>query len=276
MPGSKRPDAALNTCCLIVAATYISSGLAKLNPNLVGDTFPWLVEPFVKAAPARVQWFIRHLALVAPVFECGTGVGLLTRRFRGPAVSCAIAIHVFILITIGPLGQRFNIVVWPWNLAMIVFLLILFVRRAGDPAPRDIIWGSHFVFQKVVLVLFGLLPVLSFFNLWDHYLSSALYSGNRTSGIVYLSDDVFDRLPDTIEDYVYEDEPNRNQLNINDWSLGELNVPSYPEVRIYKNVARKICDYASGGLGVELIVQGKLALGNGGLRSIYRCSGLAK
>ena len=67
--------------------------------------------------------------------------------------------------------------------------------------------------------MFGLLPVLSFFNLWDHYLSSALYSGNRTSGIVYLSDDVFDRLPDTIEDYVYEDEPNRNQLNINDWSL---------------------------------------------------------
>ena len=85
LAGSKRPDAALNTCCLIVAATYIWSGLAKLNPNFVGDTFPWLVEPFVKAAPARVQWFIRHLAFVAPVFECGTGVGLLTRRFRGPA-----------------------------------------------------------------------------------------------------------------------------------------------------------------------------------------------
>jgi hypothetical protein len=76
------------------------------------------------------------------------------------------------------------------------------------------------------------MPALSFLNLWDHYLSSALYSGNRNSGVVYVSDDVFDRLPDSIEDYVNDEGAGRNGLDINEWSFGELNVPSYPEIRV--------------------------------------------
>jgi hypothetical protein len=274
LAGPERPAAALNTCCLIVAATYIWSGLAKLNPNFMGHTFPWLTGPFLAAWPAPAQWLARHLAFVAPLIECGAGVGLLTRRWRPAALFCAIAMHAFILLAIGPLGNSFNTVVWPWNLAMIAFLLILFLRRAEEPAPRDIIWGRGFAFQKVALILFGVTPALSFVNLWDHYLSSALYSGNRNSGVVYVSDDVFDRLPDSIEDHVYEDGPNRSGLDINDWSLGELNVPSYPEIRIYRNVAKLICGYATDGSGVELVVQGKLALVNGNRRSVYHCSGL--
>ena len=274
LAGSEGQAAALNTCCLIVAATYIWSGLAKLNPNFMGNTFPWLMGPFIGAWPAPAQWLARHLALAAALAECGAGFGLLIRRWRIAALFCAISMHVFILIAIGPMGQRFNIVVWPWNLAMIAFLLILFFRRAEDPTPLDIVWGSGFAFQKVVLILFGVMPALSSVNLWDHYLSSALYSGNRTSGIIYVSDDVFDRLPDTIEDQVYEDTPGRNELDINDWSFGEMNVPSYPEIRIYRNVAKRICGYARDDSGVELVVQGKLALLDGNRRSVYHCSGL--
>jgi hypothetical protein len=186
---------------------------------------------------------------------------------------------------IGPLGRGFNAVVWPWNFAMIAFLLILFLRRPAfgrneEPGPRDMIWGRAFAFQKIVLVLFGVMPVLSFFNLWDHYLSSALYSGNRNDGIVYMSDDVFDRLPDGIEDYVYEDGPNSNSLSLYDWSLGEMNVPAYPEVRIYKNVTSRICGYALSGSGdasgVELVVEGKFALADSDRRSVYDCSGVQR
>jgi len=91
-----------------------------------------------------------------------------------------------------------------------------------------------------------------------------------------VSDEVFDRLPDAIEDYISEDGPDRNGLNINEWSLGELNVPSYPEPRIYKNVARQICGYDADGTGVELVVQEKLALANSNRRSVYHCSGLQR
>lgn len=273
LAGSDRREAALNTCCLIVSATYIWSGLAKLNPNFVTDVFPGLAEPFIGARLAHAQ-FVRPLAFVAPLVECGAGIGLLFRRSRLAALFCAIAMHLFILMAIGPLGHRFNIVVWPWNLAMIAFLPILFFRRREDPDLRDIIWGRGFPFQKVVLMLFVFMPVLSFFNLWDHYLSSALYSGNRNSGVIYLSDAVFDRLPEQIEDYVTDEGPNVNGLDINSWSLGEMNVPSYPEIRIYTNVARQICRFAPDGSGVELVIQGKLALVNSNRRSVYHCSDL--
>jgi hypothetical protein len=274
LAGPERESEALDTCCLIVAATYLWSGLAKLNPNFTGTTFPRLVSPLVGTLPSPVVWFILRLAFVAPLIECGAGIGLLFRRWRTAAVCGAIAMHIFVLVTIGPLGLRSNSVVWPWNLAMIAFLLILFLRRAGEPAARDIVWGRGFAFQKIVLILFGFMPALTYFNLWDHYLSSALYSGNRTTGFVYVSDDVFDRLPDTIEDYVHEDQPDHSRLNLDEWSMGEMNVPTYPETRIYRNVARHICGYAIGGAGVELIVQGKLALVNSGRRSAVNCAGL--
>lgn len=272
LAGSGRQEAALNTCRLIVAATYIWSGLAKLNPSFMSDTYPWLVDPLVKAWPAPAQWLVHHLAFLAPLLECAAGAGLLTTRFRRAALFFAIAMHVFILITIGPLGYRFNVIVWPWNLAMIVFLLILFFRRTEEPAARDIIWGRGFAFQKIVLVVFGFMPVLSFFNLWDDYLSSALYSGNTTSGVIYLNDDAFNRLPEGIQDYPTTEGPDLNGLDIDDWSVGEMKVPACPQIRIYKNVVRTICEYVSNDSSVKLVVEGKFALLDSNRRFVYRCA----
>jgi hypothetical protein len=55
-----------------------------------------------------------------------------------------------------------------------------------------------------------------------------------------------------------------------------MKVPAYPEPRIYRNVARNICGYAAGGAGVELVVEEKTALVNGGRRSVYSCRDLQR
>jgi hypothetical protein len=278
LAGPDRQEAALNTCCLIVAATYFWSGLAKLNPSFSTTIFPAFVEPFVTRGLKPAAWFVRDLAIAAPVFECATGIGLLIRPFRPAAFYCAIAMHVFILLVLGPLGRHFNAVIWPWNLAMIAFLLILFFGRKDHPALRDIVWGRSlaggFAFQRVVLILFGVLPALSFFHLWDDYLSSALYTGNTNSGVIYLSDNAFEQLPEGTENHVYEEGPNLSSLDINNWSFEELKVPAYAEIRIYRNVAKHICGYVSNGSGVELVVQEKFALANGGRRHAYHCAEL--
>jgi hypothetical protein len=49
-------------------------------------------------------------------------------------------------------------------------------------------------------------------------------------------------------------------------------VPSYPEVRIYKNVARSICRLGD----VELVINNKLALINSVGRTSYRCRDLIR
>ena len=73
----------------------------------------------------------------------------------------------------------------------------------------------------------------------------ALYAGNKNDANLYFSDTVDDKLPEQIEQYTNEENPNLYKLNVTRWSEGEMNVPAYPEPRIFKNVARAICGYAA-------------------------------
>lgn len=266
-----KPDGALNTCRLVVASIYVWSGLEKLNPNFVHNTIPFLLTPLHLLALKKVM-------IAAPLLECAAGFALLSRRFRRPAVVCAAGMHIFIILTIGPFGWNYNAVVWPWNFAMIAFLIILF--WGADDSPHDILrvqapW-PEFAFQKVVLVLFGLAPALSFFNLWDTYLSFAFYTGNGDSASIYLNDATFARLPDELADYVYENSPDVNELSIPDWSWGEFNVPHYPENRIYRNVFRRVCELTGSPSDLRLVVRGKLALLHSRRVRVYHCARAAQ
>jgi hypothetical protein len=185
---------------------------------------------------------LNPLAFTAPLIEIAIGIGLLTRRFRTYAIYGGIAMHASILLAIGPFGRSSNSIIWPWNVAMICFLIILFWQ--SDVSPNAIVWPSAGIYQRVVLVLFGIAPLLSFFNLWDGYLSSALYSGVRNSGVVYVTDTLRDRLPKEITAHIYpSNKAGTSILILRDWSMSVLNAGIYPEPRIYKSLARYICTY---------------------------------
>ena len=272
LAGRQRQQAALHTCCLIIAAIYIWSGLGKLNPSFATEVFPWFVEPFVRLGVTPSPWVVRDLSILSPLLECAAGVGLLFARSRKVALLAAIAMHVLILMVLGPWGRNFNVVIWPWNVAMIAFLLILF--RDRHATPLDIVWGRAFPFQKIALLAFGILPAFGLFNLWDDYLSSAMYTGNVNSAVIYLTDDAFEQLPQAIQNQVYEEGPDRSSLKINDWSFDELNVPAYPQIRILQNAARRVCAGVSNGAGIELTIQRKSTPFRGTRRDSYGCAGL--
>ncbi|MCA1738042.1 MAG: hypothetical protein LC740_04195, partial [Actinobacteria bacterium] len=163
--------------------------------------------------------------------EAAIGVGLLTRRFRKPAVIGALSMHAFIMLCVGPLGHDWNSVVWPWNFAMPAFALILFWKPPDDPSPSKILspgrnLSPSSILQAAMLVLFAIMPLFNFFGLWHSYLSSSLYSGTNKQG------------------YVLEWEgSDRRITRIGDLSAKELNAPAYPEERIYENVfARRWCE----------------------------------
>jgi hypothetical protein len=260
-------DTSLNVCRLIVAAIYFWSGAQKLNPYFAPGTFTWLAHPLAAHFPALAI----KAGYAAPFVEMACAVGLLTRRFRTPAIVGLIAMHACILLAIGPLGHAFNTVVWPWNIAMVVFLLLLF--RHSEARAGEILWGPARV-HRVAFVLFGLAPALSFFNLWDSYLSAALYSGNKNQGAIYMTEAVAEHLPDEVDDDVSEEADGIDKLLVNDWSFDELNAPAYPEIRIYRNVARKLCGFAVKASDVRLEVQGKAVLANGSGRASFTCSDL--
>src|SRR5262249_47743996 len=151
-------------------------------------------QPLTSVIPPALVPVMNSLAYAAPAIEALIAIGLLTQKFRQAAIYTALAMHSLILVSIGPLGRDYNSVVWPWNLAMCAFLVILFWKTPFLSA-REILWPSRAPFQRVVLLLLGFLPALSFFNLWDAYLSVSLYAGRRNEVTLFIDNALADRLP---------------------------------------------------------------------------------
>jgi len=222
---------ALNACRLIVVATYFWSGLQKANASFIQTTHPWLVEPLTTRLPDWAGSALLAGGYAVPVVEAVISIGLLTRRFRRLAVMGALLMHAFIMLCIGPLGHDHNTVVWPWNFAMVAFVLILFWRAPDDTTPSTILdpgrnFSTGFAFRAAVLVLFAFMPLFNFFGLWASYLSSGLYSGTSKQGYVLVWDSA-----------------NWQSTRIGGVSERELNTPAYPEESIFENVfAERWCE----------------------------------
>jgi hypothetical protein len=249
--------ATLNICRLIIASIYFYSGLQKLNSTFAAHIFPELFGgwPLLNSiAPT--------LAKLPPIMEASIGVGLLTRKLRNFAVVAAILMHLFILMEYGPFGYNHNTVVWPWNFAMIAFDLILFWKT--DFSFGDVPWKNPFAFQKVVLLLVLILPALSFFGWWDSYLSWSLYSGNVDAANIFCSDDVAAQLPEHLRKYVTHLPNSNNRLTIGDWTMGELNIPGYPESRIYRRLGAEMCRLTNNSPDLALYIRRKTTLLGGG------------
>jgi hypothetical protein len=225
---------ALNACRLIVVATYFWSGLQKANASFIQSTHPWLVEPLTARLPDWAGSALLAGGYAVPVVEAVIGIGLLTRRFRRLAVMGALLMHAFVMLCIGPLGHDHNTVVWPWNFAMVAFVLILFWRAPDDTTPSTILdpgrnFSTGFAFRAAVLVLFAFMPLFNFFGLWASYLSSGLYTGTSKQGYVLVWDSA-----------------NWQSTRIGGVSERELNTPAYPEESIFENVfAERWCEEGS-------------------------------
>jgi len=263
--GQKRT---LNIARLIIATTYIFSGLQKLNLNFINNEFPWLVEPITNVMPSA-HFPLYVLGMAAPFIQVGFGIGLLTKKFRKISLILAVSMHVFVLAMFGPLGHNWNHIVWPWTAAMAVFDVLLFTGK-HDFSAEDIFRTRRHPYHACVLVLFAILPVLSFFNLWDSYLSSALYAGNLTEATIYANDVAKNSLPASISARLIHTSPDTNVLNIQRWAIEDLTVTPYPETRVYKQIAKAVCEQTRYPAGIVLLVREQRMFGSKP-ETGYRC-----
>lgn len=250
---SEAAAAPLNTCRLIVAATYFWGGLQKVNYEFFTLTVPSLVNPYLRHLPEEMRALTPVLAVVIPLAEISAGVGLLTRRFRNAAVVLACLMHAFVLMLFVPV--RNNVVIWPWNVAMAALVVWLF-RRERSFSFREVLSGGRLLPHRLALALFGVMPLFGLLGLWDSYLSAALYSGNTHHAAVYVSDSLRERLPPKARGVVRLAR-GRNLLNTGSWSYAELNVPPYPEPRVYREVGRAVCRLAETPADAVLEIYGR-------------------
>jgi hypothetical protein len=230
---------ALDIARLIMTGTYLFSGLQKINQNFMQNDFPWIVSPVTDLLPAAAPE-LHWLGTAAPFIQIAFALGLLTRRFRRISLIAAVAMHVFILAMFGPLGLNWNNIIWPWTAAMAVIDILLFDRKQ-EFSWRDIVWSGPHPCHAAILVVFIGLPLLSFVNAWDSYLSAALYSGNLTEAQIYTNDRGRDSLPEKFKAYLAHTSDDTNVINIQRWAIEDLNVTPYPEARVYETIAKSVC-----------------------------------
>lgn len=228
------------TIQILVASIYIFSGLQKLNSHFVDETLTWIIKPLQDSISERQNHLILKLGHAIPYIESIIGIGLLIKPLRYIMVPLVVMMHVIILIFIGPLGNDYNAVVWPWNIVMIILNLLLFGNvKAERFFDATYLFKNIYFYTIVVLML--VLPIFSFKNKYDSYLSSSLYSGNTNNCVLILSDKAYKKLPYYIKNFVTRD-TDYNILYIKKWAQTELSVPCVPEYRIFKSIQNYVIE----------------------------------
>jgi hypothetical protein len=223
---------------LCFCAVYVYSGLQKFNPGFINETYPWFIRPLERFVSDRQMLTLNKTGYFIPFVELFIGFGLLIKPVRFIAIPVVILLHVIILVLMGPFGNNYNSVVWPWNIMMIFLALLLFSGKTNERFFSI----SHLFKQPVFYLVMGLFWILPAFNLagkWETYLSFSLYSGNNHNGKILLSDEAHDRLPLYIRHFV-KYQGGQYILYPKEWCLSELKTPLYPEKRIFKHVTNYV------------------------------------
>ncbi|HET7461908.1 MAG TPA: hypothetical protein VFJ82_11700 [Longimicrobium sp.] len=265
----------LLTCCM-----YLYSGLHKLNFHYLHTDFILTARPllgWLHVAPASLAGgAVWGLAIASALAELGLGILLMVPRGRRVAVIGLTAMHAFILLMIGPLGTGWNRVVWPWNVAAVAAVWLLFwpaapyerfrafVRAwwrredgnrrgaaAGLPRAQRIAWVA-------VLVLFGAMPALSFMGLWPASLSFQLYAGKERIALLYYDA----KQPHALPPAALAASRAPGEVNLLAWSQAELNAAPVLDDRVLLGIGRSLARRSPTGL-VGLLIASPPALTTG-------------
>ncbi len=252
-------DQTLGLVQILLAALYFWSGLQKLNYSFSHEVLPKLLESIFPEIGLPFLFIGIAIALI----EILIGIGLVFRQTRKIAVFSAVITHTAILLLL--IAINYNRIIWIWNIALILLVFtafwkseISFKQTFQSAADRKI------KFAKAVVAAIVLLPVLSFFGLWDMYLSGALYSGNTEIAVIRVDEKSLGKLPLTAQKTVFQTKKDdEKMLPLLEWSIAELNVPVYPEKRIFRQIFYKVCKLSGNSNFVELIIKNRPAIFDG-------------
>ncbi|SCY08736.1 hypothetical protein [Flavobacterium caeni] len=230
-----QPKRFLSSFGFLLCATYLYSALHKFSDAFLQDVWlGFLLKGFGLSESFGQSAVVYYSGYVMGVVELAIGLGLLLAKNKKPFVWLCIAMHVGILLALGPIGIDANAVVWPWNVAMAAMVWVVFFDN-GVSFSVDFMKP---LFHKVVVVWLGMLPALNFIGLWDDYLSFAMYAGGNEKMLICFEND---KLPAALQKYKTapfcgDDE---TTISITKWSFKELEVPVYPEERAYRAIKKR-------------------------------------
>jgi hypothetical protein len=264
------PTTAIAASRWAVSAAYVWSGIQKLHPAFFNRVPDWFVAPATHwHLPATAIGLLRFAIAMAPFVELFIGLALWTSRLRKAAIGAVVVVHLTALLLLGPFGYNYDVVIWPWNLAMIAFVIALFATPADarvfgfakekvDALPSS---GTSIpeAFAEVrrskpglaVIVLYSCLPLFSYIGWWDSYFSFTLYAENQAKADIFVSQAFADRLPPQLSAHVHQLAQAYNPqiqgpyvFDFQTWGFTELHVPPILEPRHYRAIFHHLRAYS--------------------------------
>ena len=252
---------ALAACRVVLSVVYVWAAVQKFGPDYQRLVVPYMMQPVTHWLPVSGGTVAKWLISAAPLVELFIGVGLWIPKLRRVAIVTTALVHGIALLLLGPLGHNYNLVVWPWNLAMIALVVVLFPPVRLGETFRALRRSTAAV---VVVALVALLPVLGYFGWWDSYFSFALYSGNTATADMILVPSMVERLPEPLRRFahplhadVIAANPALRGLFVFDlqsWAQAELGVPPIPEPRNYRALGRHLARFAKQPTDMQLVI----------------------
>jgi len=252
---------ALAASRFVISAVYVWAGVQKLGSDYGEIIMPYMMQPVTSWLPGPGATLVKWCLLAAPGVEVFIGFGLWIPRLRVVAIFTAVLVHAVALLILGPVGHNQNLVIWPWNLAMVAFVIILFPKVSVGQSWRDLLRSKT---GLGVTALVTLLPALSYLGWWDSYFSFALYSGNTAKADLIIVPSLVPRLPEELRRYahpLHEDviaaKPELKGLWVFDmqtWANSSLDVPPIPEPRNYRSMAKAVARFAEQPTDAQLII----------------------
>lgn len=234
---NKKDKTFLSTMAFLLIALYTYSGIHKLNHGFLVQVWDNMMLRSLGHFHVSQQGSkLFYLGYSLGIIEMATALGLIFKKTRLYAAIVLIVMHLFNLYWLGPLGMNYNLVIWPWNLVMVCFLYLIFIR------PREIQFKYAFNGLNIIIPVFwGIMPAFNFINCWDHYLSGSLYSGKLTlMGICLDTSAVPELKPFVASRDAYHLCEGKSLVKVQSWALKELNVPPYPEIRVYQKINKTL------------------------------------
>ena len=218
----------------LLGATYIFSGLHKLNPGFHNIIWSDTLLYDLLGIPAEIAFYkwVKLAGYSIGLSEFLLGIGLFT-RWRSLAKIGLIMMHIFLLFFLISTGK--NPVILPWNVLMIFYLGYFWYTDHRTSIIH--LWKP--IRLRPFLILIFILPVFRFFDAYPPYFSFDLYSGNDEHLFLYTDDARFSRYADArfTDHYVVE---RKYAVSMTYWALSELKVPVPPDRRLFKEIREQL------------------------------------
>lgn len=248
----------------LVIGIYFWSAVSKIDYTFCHDQGPALLGGLKQAMGLRGMPN-RWTETLDVVGSLGIALGELSvalllawPRARWLGLWTATIMHLALLAALGPFGLNHSLGVLLWNVFFIVQDWLLFREATASHPPlgesvfaqiaqwmRDLVTWPTSQPNRLALGVIGaamVWPILEPFGYCDHWLAWAMYSAKAESSLVSLVDSRRNyKLDAIVGRYMVDESLFGSELDMGEWSLGDLRVPVYPQARFQVGVALALC-----------------------------------